>query len=670
MPIEGDVYYEEDVVHASTMRNSSRKALPSDWNITSTIENCFDKDNIGEYAWLMTADGETKLAVTLTYSGDDDRYKISSQEVKFYFYEGTGNVITDSNKEQITETGTYVGNYTLENTDNSATVQLTAPANFPDRFLSSAYYSFYVIIKVKFAKGGSAQIAKNIGISRCGVLFLHGLGGDKTCFQKFANYLIKSGAYISKQLMLRDYNTTNSSAFYDNTHKYQVVKFGLEALSDGLFYAGIASTKYDMIGHSMGGILERLYIQEVDNLHTNKLITLNTPHFGSLWGDTYVEVKSHSKENMDNKVVKLLWDAADGTVDGITDLLYDDDPSRQAIVDLAVSSKAIQELNSTSADKLTGIPVCAVGSQIDNIDAVENDVWYVISEPFYEVQSYVMEHLFNEEVPQRERRFQTDDEEGSDLIVGVESQRGGCAASAIYKGYFHEAFHTCSPNWSVIHKKLLELLNSNRYFGFSYGGFGRPSNGSWVRENRAKANSNYITHFEEPRPSSFIKIDAIETYDDNYTHEIRLTHSNDMKTIMACSFLSKDDMIADYDKDTMYFDIRKFEGEKTVYAIGRTDYNALVIDSVKISTEFITSIPILKGTSELQCTINGNELKVEDVSEPYNISIYDSNGSVLTEMRSNPSHTYTLPRNNGILIIEVQSKEGSQKIKVKTKTNK
>ena len=47
-----------------------------------------------------------------------------------------------------------------------------------------------------------------------------------------------------------------------------------------------------MIGHSMGGILERLYIQQIDNKNTNKLITLNTPHFGSKIGDYMIDLES------------------------------------------------------------------------------------------------------------------------------------------------------------------------------------------------------------------------------------------------------------------------------------------------------------------------------------------------------------------------------------------
>ena len=69
----------------------------------------------------------------------------------------------------------------------------------------------------------------------------------------------------------------------------------------------------------------------------------------------------------------------------------------------------------------------------------------------------------------------------------------------------------------------------------------------------------------------------------DYTHEIRLTHSDDMMTQVAFCLLSPDEVVSDYEKDVMYFDMSGFKGEKWIYAFGRTNYNALVIDCVKVT---------------------------------------------------------------------------------------
>ena len=67
----------------------------------------------------MTADGETQLSVTLSYPENDTRHKITSQEVSFYFYNGS-NIFTDDNKELITDIEHIVGSYTTDNTNLSS----------------------------------------------------------------------------------------------------------------------------------------------------------------------------------------------------------------------------------------------------------------------------------------------------------------------------------------------------------------------------------------------------------------------------------------------------------------------------------------------------------------------------------------------------------------------
>lgn len=75
-PTENPVFYTENLGLLIPSVKANR-AASNYWNVTSIIQNCFDEQNIGEVAWLMTADGETQLSVTLTYTGEDARYKRS-----------------------------------------------------------------------------------------------------------------------------------------------------------------------------------------------------------------------------------------------------------------------------------------------------------------------------------------------------------------------------------------------------------------------------------------------------------------------------------------------------------------------------------------------------------------------------------------------------------------
>lgn len=239
-PIEAKTFY----VDNTTQNLKMSKASSSAYTVKSIIENCFDESNIGKEAWLMTADGETQLSVTLRYPENDTRHKITSQEVSFYFYNGS-NIFTDDNKELITDIEHIVGSYTADNTSNTATVNLTAPKYY--FYTTNAYYQYYVVIKAHFENGGSASVAKSIGISRPGILLLHGLNANLDTFKELKEYLVNSNLFLPNQVLTKNYSMTNTSSFYANTHQYQVVKIGLNELSNNLLNVGIASTKYDMI---------------------------------------------------------------------------------------------------------------------------------------------------------------------------------------------------------------------------------------------------------------------------------------------------------------------------------------------------------------------------------------------------------------------------------------
>ena len=662
VPREGRVFYTEDG-NGNTIKKTPRKASSNNWDITSTVENCFDEGTIGEYAWLMTADGETKLSVTLTYSGDDSRYTISSQEVKFYFYDGN-DLFHDDNKELITETERFVGAYTTDNTDKTATVHITAPSYY--EYTTNAYYTYYVVIKVKFKNGGSASVAKNIGISRPGVIILHGLNDSSSTFQPLKNYLVNSGQFISSQILTKDYAATNTSSFYANTHQNQVVRVGLFELSNSLFAVGIASTKYDMVGHSMGGILERLYNQEVDNKHTNKLITLNTPHYGAPLGNvapaffTLVNTTSYS-----SPVMLILKQ--------IADKYFNPNGGRQAVADLAIGSTAINNLNSSSAQNLYGIPVYAVGTYFSDVE--END--YAYSDPTMATDeaAYLFAHIFYNDVPRNRYDYLLDKVVG-DGIVSLESQRGGL--SDFYCSMFSDswkwgvnsnAFHCNSPKWTAAQNEIrLLLLSEPTEYNFCLTGF--PSAATYAR---AKAplhiTSNYNTDFEEPKPTTFINIEVNATFGQDYTHEIVLKHSDDMLTMIAFSELADEKIVSGYDNDTIRFNLAGYEEDAVIYAIGRTEYNALVMDSIKVNLGQANGIKELRHDTNLKYSVDGNKINIEDLSEPYRLTIYDIAGRVLADMDSNPSHIYTLPANNGLLIVGVRTKEGTQTLKIRTFPN-
>ena len=656
VPIEKQTFYTDNIVVSTQSNKQTRAASNTTWETVSVVENCFDQANIGESAWLMTSDGETQLSVTLKYNGDDSRYRISSQEVEFYFYEGS-DLFHDDNKEKITDIERFIGTYTKENTEKSATVKLTAPKNFP--YTSSPYYTFYVVIKVKFMNGGTASVAKNIGVSRPGIIILHGLNDSSSTFQPMKNYFVSSGAFAPYQILTKDYSATNTSSFYANTHQNQVVKIGLYELSNSLFNVGIASTKYDMIGHSMGGILERLYNQEVDNQHTNKLITLNTPHFGAPLGN----------------VAPSLFDAVNlasytgpvwSILRGVVDANFNPGGGREAVSDLAIGSSAIQNLGN-KAYKLNGIPVFAVGTYFSDFE--END--YVYSDPsqITEESAYLLAHIFYNDVPRKRHEFLLDKVIG-DGIVSLESQKGGlsdyyysmfCDA---WKGVaWSNAFHCNSPKWEVTQNELrLLLLSDADEYNFCMSGFGQQAStrSSVSSKTRSSDNgNNYITDFSDPNEGTFIKLSIEKVEKPDYTHMATISHSNDMETTAVFAVLPGDRMISDYDKTEMNFNLKDYSEDITFYAIGRTNYHALVVDSVKVQLGESDGVRNILRDSKLSIKYNNASIQVLNTNSSYSILITDSQGKTILSQRKNNSNSYSLPYPKGIYIVKITEDDGN-----------
>ena len=668
-PIEAKTFYVDDT---STNMKVSRASAA--YSVKTIIENCFDEKNIGKEAWLMTADGETQLSVTLGYPENDTRHKITSQEVSFYFYNGP-NIFTDNNKEFITDIEHIVGSYTTDNTTNAATVTLTAPKYY--FYTTNAYYQYYVVIKVHFENGGSASVAKSIGISRPGVIILHGLNDKSDTFQPMKEYLENSGQFISSQIYIKDYKDHNTASFCANTHQYQVVKKGLYELSNILLNVGIASTKYDMIGHSMGGILERLYCQEIDNKHTNKLITLNTPHFGAPLGNI--------APTLFNKVNKLAEEDKDEifmVLKIIVDWGFNPNDGRQAVADLGLNSSAILNLNSYKAARLNDIPVFAVGTSLDT----KEEYSYLYSNPSVSTDEivYLTDHLLYNDNPKDRKRlnYLFDENIASDAIVSVESQRGGLKTQycsifldpldSLKNVLFRHAFHCNSPKWKVTQNEIrLLLLSEPDEKIFCMTGFGtqtktRSSELALSEGQDEDIASKYITELTEPKPSSYIHLSMSPVLNEDYTHTANISTSNDMLTTAVFATLSDNKMIADYDKDNMNFNLEGYEDEVTFYAIGRTNYNALVIDSIKVNLKEIDGIKNVFD-NKIKVSAKNGEVKVVGTSENYHIQICDVLGRVLLSQNSNANNTYAYSYKDALLFVTISQNGKQQTYKVITK---
>ncbi|MBK9415333.1 MAG: alpha/beta hydrolase [Bacteroidetes bacterium] len=132
-----------------------------------------------------------------------------------------------------------------------------------------------------------------LNIYRSPIVFVHGFLGGQSTFEDFENDLISSNLYpagaINPLLFRIDYSSSNTDHFFANRNRVQV---GIDEVFRRARFSNYSAGKVILIGHSMGGILARLYLQSTYancnyRFDLNKLITVNTPNYGTQfanWG--------------------------------------------------------------------------------------------------------------------------------------------------------------------------------------------------------------------------------------------------------------------------------------------------------------------------------------------------------------------------------------------------
>lgn len=162
----------------------------------------------------------------------------------------------------------------------------TAPEVFPG---GNDGFEYVVEAKLTFKTGKDLHsVFVPIKIIRAPVVLLHGLTGDETSWLQYNNHLVLSGRYVLWQLNNKGYEHTNTAHFWENDY---ITSYRIQEVIYSCAQHGYVATKADVIGHSMGGIISRIAVQEnvrgmAQNVH--KLITVNTPHSGSEVADAVI----------------------------------------------------------------------------------------------------------------------------------------------------------------------------------------------------------------------------------------------------------------------------------------------------------------------------------------------------------------------------------------------
>ena len=301
-----------------------------------------------------------------------------------------------------------------------------------------------------------------IEIVRPPVVFIHGLGSNRSCWYNAEKYLTETGYYKKRFNYRLDYRETNASTFMSNVG---VVSDGIYKARERAATLGYVATKCDLIGHSMGGILARLFVERSGRTaNINRIITVNTPHSGSELGDI---VTAHSL------VLKALakWKYGKDDIDAVEDLGVESDEMNLLVnvpghfnipcyaigtqsdlrgIILAGGAHVVTELSATAfAASLAGV--------IADPEPVTKTLLAVVSLITGEL-ALEGRHLLDDYVQVGE----------GDLVVSSESQLGGCEASELIE---HGPWHCNSTkDYKVINriKELLKIPSSDPTFSTNW----------------------------------------------------------------------------------------------------------------------------------------------------------------------------------------------------------
>lgn len=137
-------------------------------------------------------------------------------------------------------------------------------------------------------RGNTTRLRAKMDVVRPPVVLVHGLWSNGATWN---DDFVRNDAFRTTEPA--DYAATNASRFTANNTR---VKTAAAAALGNMRRKGWAATQVDVVGHSMGGLLTRLFTNATDyrrpdNLDAgdvHRLVTLDTPHWGSSFANLLV----------------------------------------------------------------------------------------------------------------------------------------------------------------------------------------------------------------------------------------------------------------------------------------------------------------------------------------------------------------------------------------------
>lgn len=409
-----------------------------DWDLLRPV--CVPFDSTGHV--MVSAEGTTasKFEVTLVETGDCEH---DNTNPMVEFVDADNVPITDPTPEEH-------GEITITNmTSTSIFFEYRHPTDPPENGKKTRIV--YVAIKDSSAVNEQYFQAGRIAINvyRPPVVLVHGLWSDGYSMNAMFD-LLTSDEYEEQMVLAVNYEPTHDASFSTNAN---VVPTGINVLVTQCRSSFISAGKVNLVGHSMGGILSRLYLQNAYHNDVYRLITCNTPHSGAQTA---------------NFLVDPYWNPVNTQLGPILNTLGC--PWQEgAIDDLIVTSPAIAAMNAGAHPGDVGVHALATTTDVptpwDLLASYQEShesksiVLPIVATLLTTCQGLILDNLF--------------DDDDHDAVVALASQMGGLsgAKASLITDQLHMG-STANHGVIIVVKDLLNQPYDSDNFTFS--GYSAP----------------------------------------------------------------------------------------------------------------------------------------------------------------------------------------------------
>lgn len=333
--------------------------------------------------------------------------------------------------------------YTIKQEDISrkyATLYLHSQETLPSELSTKSVATITYNITVESDSEPATQELQ-VEVVRPPVIFAHGFGSDRTTFDPMLSYIKPKGLYVDGALYALDYSATSLSSYDVNK---SVIADAIDHTKETMRASGYLFEKAVLVGHSMGGVLTRLYMQSSYGVDYRddilKIICIDSPFMGTQLANFGVSLAERYPESP----LKII-------------------PQIGAIVDFQVDSEAtLSDLNGETLNSVI-LPTHILSATFGDTQSIVK----LIQKKQYAqaLLTFLVQHVATDKIYA----------EDNDLIVPLSSQICGVSDSILkdyvttYSGEWHCSVHTKE----VAAEDLIELLDtqSSSTSKFSHDGF-------------------------------------------------------------------------------------------------------------------------------------------------------------------------------------------------------